>query len=98
MTQPDPHGLTNAQVARTDHDLLIVINTKLDLALSQQADLERRMRVVESKPAGDPVVHARVDDHEKRLRWVEARLYAVGAAGVVLGSGGGWGLTTLLGH
>lgn len=99
--QPDPTLPTNAQVARTDHDLLIAMNTKLDIALSRVDDQERRLREVEARPAGDPVVKVRVDDHETRLRSVEAdrvRMLGYLAATAVGGAGGGYGLTYLLGH
>jgi hypothetical protein len=100
MSQPDPLP-TNAQVARTDHDLLIAMNTKLDIVLTRQEDQERRLRDVEARPAGDPVVHRQVDDHEKRLRGIEAeriRMLAYLAASTVAASGGGYGLVALLGH
>ena len=64
---------TNAQVMRSDHDLLIAMNTKLDIALNRQEDQERRIRDVESRPVGSPDVKAKVDDHETRIREIESR-------------------------
>ena len=74
--QPDgtPPGVASAHMNRTDHDLLVRMETKLDVML------------------------ASVADHEKRLRSVEARMYALAASATVLGSGGGWGLGKLIGH
>ncbi len=58
---------------RTDHDLLVRMETKLDIMLGSVAD------------------------HEKRLRSLEARGWALAAAATVLGSGGELGLDRLLG-
>lgn len=88
---------TNAQVARSDHDLLIAMNTKLDIALTRQDDQERRIREVESRPVGSPDVRAKVEDHETRIRWLETRLLVLAGGAATLGAGGTLGLQRLIG-
>ena len=95
--------MTNAQVARSDHDLLIVMNTKLDVALGQLADHQAQIRVLEARPVGDPEVRVglevmgkrvdelgkRGDDHESRLRRVEILVWRAAGAAAALGGLGG---------
>jgi len=59
-------------------DLLIEIKTKLDIALTQQADHELRLRAVEARPQVDATQQR---DHEARLRALErSKWLAIGAA------------------
>lgn len=97
-SEHDPASLpTNAQVMRSDHDLLIAMNTKLDIALNRQEDQERRIRDVESRPVGSPDVKAKVDDHETRIRQLEVRSIFLAGVAAAVSAGGTVGLQRLIG-
>jgi hypothetical protein len=56
-----------------DHDLIVRMDTKLDIALG------------------------RIDDHERRMRQLEAKVYMFAGLAAAAGTGGGFGLDRLIG-
>lgn len=79
----------NSTLTPTDHDLLIGISTKLDIALNRVDDHETRLRDLEDDKQG------RFKELSTRVSVIEARFWMTVGASAILGTGGGVAIARL---